>query len=261
LITDVGAQASLRAVAGQQVGVASHIAVGVGDTAATATDQRLELETRRVEIDSVSIDYANEYVIYKCTLPTDFIGKVYETALVNSPVSVNTIVTDFASDGVEWSGGSANSTYTRIGSESLRSNPATSATDNISATVSASLSDVDEIVVAYHVVTAPASMSIRLRTDGSNYYYASLPTGTGYHIERISVASGLSVTGAPSSLNSVEVVVTSTAGASADVHFDGLVTSTGQDSGSLTARHVLSTPKAATADRVLEIEYSLVVSV
>lgn len=260
MITDIGAQSALRAVAGQRVGVASHIAVGVGATAATAGDQRLEFETSRVEIESVAVDYINDYVIYKATLPQTFAGEIREVGLLDSPISPNIIVTDFSFDGTEWSGGTASSTYTRIGTESLRSNPGVSATQNISATVSVLLSDAEEIIVAYHVVTAPSSLSIRLRTDGSNYYSASLATTTGYHVQRVSLAS-LSTTGVPSSIDSIETVVTSTGGASADVHWDGLATVSGQQSGELAARHVLVTPKATSTGRALEIEYSLAVSV
>lgn len=261
MITDVGSQNSLRAIAGQRVGVASHVVVGVGSTAAAAGDKKLEFETGRFPVESVSIDYNNELVIYKTTIPSTFVGNIREVGLVTQPRSANTIVTDFSFDTLAWSAGTASSTYTRVGVESLRSNPGVSATQNASATKSVSLAGVEEIIVAYHVVTAPSSLSVRLRTDGSNYYSAALSTTTGYHISRISVASGLTTTGAPSAIESIETVVTSTGGASADVHFDAIATVSGQDITELTARHVLVSPKTKSSTRTLEIEYSLAVSV
>lgn len=263
----------------QQVGdIARAIAIGIGDVAESNTHTALQFEIARSSITLVSYDYANNKLIFKASIPQDVACKLYEVGLFsqaqNKPAGDYTsrLLTTFDSNTEVWSAGTYASTNTRIGVDSLRIAPGTSAT--ITATksdVSIDLSGnsaADTFILAFYNLNANASqIRFRLKTDGSNYYTysAGSPGTTGYRILTFTKGSA-TVTGTPSwsNITMLEVEVVSGAGGASQVDFDGLRIEdidTLNPEYVMVSRELLSTPVTKVAGAVQDIEFSLPVTV
>lgn len=236
MITTYGRNYFKRYLSGQNV-PATSFAVGIGSTAASINDTKLQFEFYRVPIDLISYDFATDKLIFKGTLPEELMGRIHEVgifSLADNPVagvSNNRIITTFDSEDEDWGttatfvSGSGN----RLGADALTATPSASATtshimSNVGIDLSASLSS-DTFTFAYNVDNAnTANIKLRFRTDDTNYYEKTISTPTtGYKIDTFTKGS-LTAVGSPNwlDINEIEVSVTATSGGAASVWFDGV---------------------------------------
>lgn len=273
MITTQGKAFFKRGLAGQG-GIVGALAIGIGNTAASLNDTKLQFEFARIPVDLTAFDFQNDKLIFKGTLPEEVGGRIYEVGiftLQDNPaagVGNNRIITTFDSDTEDWGASAAYVSAThRIGSDALVATPAASATtslilSNLGIDLSDSLSS-DTFTLAYNVDNAnTATVRLRFRTNATNYYeyVISNPT-TGYKLQAFTKGS-LTVVGTPDwlDINEIEIQVVATSGGAASVWFDGLriddTTSVTPEYG-LVARFVVS-PEVIKSEGVeFDIEYAL----
>lgn len=266
--------------------MAQSIAFGIGAATETLADIALQLQVAQSQIDVVAYDFVNNAVVYKASVPDDYVGSIYEVglySLVEDPNATNfgsQTLSTFDSQTELWTDtGTGNaSTFgassTRVGIDSLLQTPAlsTTKTDRLAAlTLDLSgYSGSDYFTFAYNVAnTNTTGVTFRFMTDGSNYYSFALSgtnvTTTGYKIVTANKSTA-TVTGAPSwaNITEVQVATTSGAGGASALAFDAIriedVDSINLDY-VLVARKVLSSPVTKVAGQAQDIEFSLDVTV
>lgn len=260
----------------RQVGtIGGAVGLGIGSASETLGDKRLAFETIRADVTLVTYDYVNDRLIFKASVPAEYGGKIYEVGLwslssdnMAGPYGSRNIITFDSTD--VWSAGTLDATNARVGVDALRLSPATSST--VTATKSDILLDFsgnsssDSFMLAFYANNSfTANVKVRFKTDASNYYEFTVTSPpSGYNIVGLT-KSAATVTGTPnwSTINTVEVSATSTAGGGAVVDFDALRI---EDTDSynpdyvLVSRKVLTVPITKVVGKVQEIEYSLAVS-
>jgi len=267
-----------RFMAGQVSDIAKSIAIGLGGKAEDTNDTSLQFEVGRADIILKSYDFVNNKLIFKASIPQEFAGNIYEVGLwsqtTNSAAGEYTsrLLTSFDSNSETWSAGTFASTNTRIGEDSLRIAPATSAT--VTSTLTDMFSDfagnsgADSFVVAFYNNNANVSaIRVRFKTDGANYFTFTLssPTTTGYRI--VSIAKSTAVaTGTPSwtNITAFEVEVVATGGGAAQVDFDGIRIEdldTINPEYVMVARELLPSPLTKVEGRVQDVEFSLPITI
>lgn len=271
LITTAGKKHFLQFLAGYVGVLVKGLSVGIGDAAATVNDASLQYEFNRAYVNLVSVDYANTAIVFKGTIAAGVTGTVYEAGLWSEYESSDFFrskpLLDFSSVEGLWSSGTTIAGTSRIGIDSMRLAPAISATEmstlsNIYLDLSG-YSNLDEFALAYNVNSAfVSSIKLNLYTDATNYYTRTLAAPTaGYKISAFKKTDFIA-TGAPSwsNITSVSVSVTSTAGGSGSVDFDGLrVEDRDQNSEQivLISRAVLPVPVVKSAGIDMDFEYLL----
>ncbi|HEY6019983.1 MAG TPA: hypothetical protein VIY48_08790 [Candidatus Paceibacterota bacterium] len=273
LITTVGKKAVVDYLAGFTQNLAGAIVLGVGTTAANVADKALEYEVARVPIRLRSPDYTNYGVIFKAQVNLSDAWKAYEAGLVSSADSPNTYsskpLLTFDSSFDSWSAGTFVATNSRQ-NEALRLAPGASATTT--ATLSnlvvdlSGYSNTDQFNFAFYTASAfVSSVVLRLKVDASNYYSYSIATPSNgvYGIYKIA-KSAFSATGSPSwaNITQAEVAVTSTAGGSGIVDFDGLRIEdldSYRENDVLVSRSILGAQITKTAGLPLDIEYTITI--
>lgn len=277
MITTNGRKFIKRYLAGQSGTMVGAISVGIGDTAATLADARMQFEFARVPVAVIDYDFVLDRLVFKGTLDEEVEGKIYEvgiwTAEVNSAAGnqESKLLTSFDSVTEDWDVETMTTTNTRIGADSLNHTPAASGTSaSILTGISLDLVDyssLDSFILAYNVSNAnTASVKFRLRTDSSNYYEYTINTPTtGYKFSTLAKGTA-TVVGTPSwaDINEIEVRTTATGGGAASVMFDGLriedIDSVAPEYG-LVARFIPATPIVKAEGIVQDIEYALPVTI
>lgn len=277
MITATGKTFIKRYLANQSGTVAGALSIGICETAATLNDQRLGFEFTRFPIDIVSYDFTTDRLIFKGSVPAEAEGKIYEIGLWTSEVNTavgnqgSRLITTFDSATEDWTNETTDTLTTRIGIDSLKHTP------SASTTVTSSLgnltfdfsqySAVDKFVVAYNVDNAnTATIKIRFETDGSNYYeYIITAPTAGYHFTDM-LKGTMAVVGTPhwDDIGTVSVLTTATGGGPASVEFDGIRLEdmdTDSVEYGLIARYVPTLPSVKTDGSILDIEFSLDVTV
>lgn len=277
MITAKGKTFIKRFLAGQSNSVFGAISIGIGETAATLNDARMQFEIARVPVIVTAYDFATDSIVVKGTIPENISGKIYEVGLWTNDVDTQAgnqasrIVTTFDGEDEAWTNETLESTIARIGPDSLKHTPAASATSSsVLSGLNFDFSDsssADQFVIAYNVDNANcASMVVRFMTDASNYYSftISAPT-TGYKFTSFNKGSA-AVTGSPDWLNitQIEVRTTATGGGSASVEWDGIriedIDTVNAEYG-LVARYVPAAPVTKPDGIIQDIEFSLAVNV
>lgn len=275
LITTQGKKVIQRYLAGQLNIMVASIAIGTGSTAALVSDQCLEFEFDRADIDLVAPDFVNGKLIFRSTFSQQSSGLIKEVGTFSivdssSPYSSKLLIV-FDSVSESWTGGVFAVDGNRIGGDLYRLSPATGAT------ATATLTDIgidlsgysnsDKISLAYYVTNAfTSSVKLRLKVDNSNYFeYVITSPSTGYKIANF-YKNNFALVGNPTwdSITSVDVLVVSTGGGGAIVDFDGLRVDDSDLSNpdyALVSRAILGIPIQKVNTSPLEIEYSLDVSV
>ncbi len=274
LLTNKGIQQILRVMTSQVGRIGEAIAVGVGTTAANVNNDSLEFETSRSRISIMSPDFVTKELVFKTTLPSEFIGVIYEAGLFSLQNNANSgnyesrVLVSFDSDAEAWPANAEWQTANaRIGSNSLRISPSTSATENLTLENMyldlLGYGDTDEFKLAYWVSSANCSnIKLKLMTSVSDYYTLTISTpSSGYHVNTFNKGD-FTITGSPtwSNITSVDVAATATSGGAVNVDFDGLRI---EDSDSfnpdyfLVSRAVLSSPLVKDNSAPMDIEYRL----
>jgi len=277
VITTKGKLIVKRYLAKQIADIARSISVGVGQTAESTSSTLLQFEMGRSDINIVSFDYVNNKLVFKASIPQELSGKIYEVGIWSQPTSTaagnytSRLLTSFDSASEVWSTGTFQSANARLGADALRLAPSASATA-VSAMTNLFLdlsgnSGADQFNIAYYNGNAfTANFKVRFKTDASNYYTIQVTSpATGYQVSVVN-KSAATTTGAPSwaNITSIEVEVVATSGGAAAFDFDGLRiedTDTIDSNYVLVARELLGSPVTKVAGRVMDIEFSLPVTV
>ena len=126
MITTQGSRFIKQFLAGQSTTVIGYMSVGVGDTAASASDTDLNYELARVPVSLRTYDPVSDRLVFKGTFPEELAGRISEVALWTAEADVNAASTNsrqiltFESDAEEWDSTTYQSGNTRIGKEPLR---------------------------------------------------------------------------------------------------------------------------------------------
>lgn len=277
MITAQGRRFVKRYLAGQAGTLVGAISVGIGDTAATLNDTRLQFEFARIPVLVTAFDFGSDQLVFKGTLDESVSGEIREVAVWTSesngaPGSQQSfIVTSFDSDEEQWDVATFDTSGARIGIDGLKHTPAASAT-SASVLTGVTLdfenySSQDTFVLAYNPENAnTANVKVRLRTDSSNYYEFTITSpATGYKFHTF-VKGSATVVGVPDwgNINEVEIRTTATGGGSASVKFDGLraedTDSVAPEYG-MVARYVPITPITKQEGIIQDIEFAIPVTI
>lgn len=269
LLTTNGKTAIMKYMAGYSGHFGRSIRLGIGATAAAASDTALNFESMATQVYLISPDYANTLLVFKGRVDDTAAGIIYEAGL-------STMIPDNSSNGSRmllafdsgidaWSAGTWQ-TGARIGGDALRLAPAVSASATATLTdMFLDLSDYsnsDQFKLAYTPSTNVASVFIRFYTDASNYYTYTINTPTsGFKIQTFAKSDAVA-TGTPSWANITQVMVsaTATSGGAATVDFEGLRVDdkdTYTDNDVLVSRAVLGSPVTKVSGVPLDVEYTL----
>lgn len=282
MLTNEGKNHIRRYLAQYVNAIAQSVAFGIGSAAEAGTDTALHLEVVRSPVNLVSYDFANNKLVYKASIPEDYIGKIYEVGLYSldqDPASGSygsRLVTTFDSGTEVWvdpaDGTTApafSATANRVGADAMLHDPAASATmtdtlRNLSLDFSGN-SAADTFKFALNVANANTNQVIyRFMTDTANYYSftinATVQTA-GYKIVELTKGSA-TVTGTPdwSNITEVQVITNSKSSGASSVEHDAIRIED-KDSASLdyilVARKVLPAPVTSSDGLAQDIEFSL----
>lgn len=277
MLTFEGKNHIKRYLAGYAPAIARSIAFGVGTKAENAGDIALSLETGKSPIVLTNYDFANNKLVYKASVPDDYVGKIYEIgvfSLETDPAAgefASRLITTFDSTSEEWMTGASlaafSTTNARVGEDALYHTPTanaatTSTLSNINLDLSG-YSSADSFTFAFNVgSTNTASLMFRFFTDAGNYYTTTFGAQTGGY-KVLEVAKGsFAVTGVPNwgNITQIQVTTTSSAAGASQIEFDAIRVED-KDAASLdyilVGRKVLATPMTKTAGMALDIEFTL----
>lgn len=283
MITNEGTLHIKRYMAGWVPSIALSMAFGVGERPESATDEALQFEVGRSDIELTSYDFVQDKLVFKATLDEGFDATLYEVALYSLEGDAGAgefgsrLITSFDSETEEWFQGSSPATYTttntRVGADSVTIPVAANGSISVSQTDTvlnlSGYSAADEFVFAFYCDNGNAS-SIRYRfaSDATNYYDFTIPASsisTGFNIVRVTKNTAVP-TGAPNWANITTVEVTVSAKNIGDVvvNLEGIRVED-MDSPSadyvMVARSILAIPFDKVAGRIQEVEFPLGVTV
>lgn len=272
-------------MAGYVPSIAQSVAFGVGSAAESASDIALQLQVAQSPVNVVVYDFVNDKLVFKGSVPDEYIGSIYEVGIYSLPEDPNSAdfgsrtITTFDSQTEDWvnAGTSAASTFdgsnTRVGPDSLTQTPGASATQtdklsNLTIDLSGN-SAADSFTFAFNVTNANTnSVNIRFLTDSSNYYNFDMGTGvqsSGYKIIT-STKGSATVNGTPSwdNITEIQVITNSKVGGASLVEFDAIRIED-KDSTSLeyilVARKVLASPVVKIDGQAQDLEFAIDVSI
>lgn len=276
MITTEGKNQIKRYLAGYVPYIAGSIGLGIGSVAETLTDKTLQHEVVRVDVTSLTYNFATNKLIFKGTLPPQFAGTIYEMGLfsntTNNPTLGSRQLTAFDSILEDWRNLSDNSVATyavpnsRVGGDALLHTPLAAATStsylrNLNYDFSYNTA-ADKFSFAYaNVNTNVSANTVKFLTDSSNYYTFNIFVNNtvGYKIVSLTKAQAVA-TGTPNWGKITEIQVTTTAtGGQADVEFDSIRVDSPNDYGLdniLVARKVLVSPIVTAVGQPQDAEYS-----
>lgn len=272
LITTEGKKYIQRYLAGQVGRIASSVACGIGGTAATVADTRLQFEIARYPVVLTSADLVNSKLVFKATLPPEVVGTIYELGLWSLDTNIaagnysSKLITGFDGTTELWSTGTFNATNARVGADALRltasaSSSSTSEMTNVFYDFSG-YSTADQFVLATNGDANTASIKVRFKTDASNYYEITFSTiAAGYQFLSWT-KNQMTATGTPSLANitSIEIVVTAKAGGATTVDLDAIRvedTDTFSSDYVLVSRGIPGSPIVKGSSAPLDIEYTV----
>jgi len=293
MITKFGKRFLTDYIAGNSTFNTKDIALGIGATAATENDTRLEFEFYRLPVSLGSINIEdngsggfNYFAIYKTTIPQDISGVISEIGLYpGQRSSTNSydskFITSFENN-YTWLDSSNNSPQlkannttdpflSKIGEHMVQFDVAQSSSkEYINSIVNIDLSGYsvnDSLTLAYKKKDNNVTkIRVKLYSSDTQYYYADFtPTsGTGDKIQSISMSSVFSnistVAPDPTNITKIGIEVTASSGGTTTVYFDGLRINdedTFDPSYGLISRSLLSTPLQKPSGRPVDIEYKL----
>ena len=293
MITKFGKRFLTDYIAGNSTFNTKDLALGIGTTAATESDTKLEFEFYRLPVSLGSINIEddgiggfNYFAIYKATIPQDISGVISEIGLYpGQRKSTNSydskFITSFENN-YTWLDSSNNSPQlkannttdpflSKIGEHMVQFDVAQSTSkEYINSIVNIDLSGYsvnDSITIAYKKKDNNVTkIRVKLYSSDTQYYYADFtPTsGTGDKIQSISMSSVFSNISAtapdPTNITKIGIEVTASSGGATTVYFDGLRINdedTFDPSYGLISRSLLSTPLQKPSGRPVDIEYKL----
>lgn len=277
LLTTEGKKLILRYLAGQAGNIGDALAVGVAATAPTASDYRLNFEIDRVVVSLKNADYANQYVIFKGTLPQASEYTIYEVGLFSN--FANGIAGDYSSRALTvfdttvetWTNSTVDTTGPRTSTASILVTAGASATVSTRTSTNMDLSGYsgnDEFTLAFNKTTANiTTLALAFENSTGGVFKRSLSISAlplGYNVLAFK-KSDFTATGTIDwgTITSFGVDVTANA-SGGSIILDGIRvedTDTINPNYVLVSRALLGAPLAKTAVAPLDIEYALDVSI
>jgi hypothetical protein len=289
MITKFGKRFIANLLAGNASLSNKDLAFGIGSTAATDNDTRLEFEFYRTPVSFGSIDVQddglggyNYFVVYKCTLPQDVVGEIKEIALYPGiKTSINNFDNKFIADfedNTSWFDSlSANpqlvsSPTAKIGNKMIQVISSSSSTKSYKANVNSfdisGYSVNDTLTLAYYKNDNNlSSIKVRFYSSATDYYEATLvsspASGTGHRLSSVALNTMLNNpvnNPVASDISQIEIIVAASGGGSSTVYFDGLRINdedTFDPTFGMIARSVLGSTLSKVAGRPTDIEYKL----
>lgn len=265
MITTQGKSVIFRYLAGNLPRIAESIALGIGSTAENVNDTALKFEVDRVPVSLVSADILNNKIVFKGTIPQEYVGKIYEVGLwFGTPPQTSggsTVIVSFDSETEAWTPATWDTALARIGTDALQIAGGSSSTLSDIAIDMSVYSDADFMSLAYNADAAINNVAIRFSTDLTNYYEYSFAAATGYEVKSMG-KTAFTATGAPDWSNITSITVSATG--TGNAVFDGVRAEdadTISTDYALVARSVLGTPKTKTSDTEMDIEYALEITI
>lgn len=293
MITKFGKRFLTDFIAGNTSFARRDIALGIGNTAATENDTKLEFEFYRLPVTLGSINIEdngsggfNYYAIYKTTIPQDISGVISEIGLYpGERTSTNSydskFITSFENN-YTWLDSSNNSPQlkanntsepflSKIGEHMVQFDVAQSTSkEYINSIVNIDLSGYsvnDSLTIAYKKKDNNLTkIRVKLYSSDTQYYYGDFTpsSGTGDKIQSISMSSVFSnvstIAPDPTNITKIGIEVTAGAGGATTVYFDGIRINdedTFDPAYGLISRSILTTPLQKPSGRPVDIEYKL----
>lgn len=271
MITTAGRQVILNYFGGLTGRIGGAIALGAGNALGSASNTKLDYEVARVQISSVTPDFANNRIVFKSSVNPGQISKISEIGLFQNQVSINRskIMSLIGNARSTWTNATLTAGYGRVNTQTAMVTAAASSTTVGSTSglwhdYSGFLST-DGIAMTAFIGANVASVKLRIGSDASNYFEFSFAyPAAGYMVLRTNLANG-KATGTPdwSAISYVAIVVTASSAGSGSVYFDSvsLEDNTSTVDNILVVRNVLTTPAVTDLSVATDIELSLGINV
>ena len=285
IVTNEGKDVFVQYLSKSNNDYASKIVLGIGSTSPAVTNEFLGFEVFPLAIEFKTVDFTQtpSQVVFRASVPATFSGVIYESGLStmggtlsSSDInSNNEVIVNFNPNYESWSTGANVVFHTndlegtprlRAGDSGLQITAA--ASSSVSSTYSGVvppnyISSGDKLKVAYHVSgSVPTSIQIKLESDSSNYFTATIPAANislGYNISTIDF-DNLVMTGTldTNSISSITVTVNA-ASAQSIVTMDAMRFDqySSVSKPVLVSHSLLSTPLVVEGGNKFDIEYRL----
>ena len=191
VITNRGRIAIGRFLAQQRSSWSDAIVIGAGESTPLATNESLDLEFWRDEIDRASYDIPSGQIKLRSRIPAQVVGKIFEigiycTLTFDSGTVSGPVVSAFDPLVESWTGGTQNTTDNRVGTSSLNLSPSAgsdSATLDFETDLRAYTSET-VFRLGYIAAAGVTSAALRFKSSATDYReYSFTPTSGGYNVE------------------------------------------------------------------------------
>lgn len=191
IVTNRGKIAIGRFLSQERSSWSDAIVIGAGSSAPSATNESLDLEFWRDEIDIASYDIPSGQIKLRSRIPAQVVGKIFEigvycTLTFDSGTVSGPIVSAFDSLVEPWTGGAENTSDNRVGSASRDLSPSSgsdSAVLDFETDLRAYTSDT-VFRLGYIAAAGVSSATVRLKSSATDYReYSFTPTSGGYTVE------------------------------------------------------------------------------
>lgn len=272
VITNIGKQRILNSVAGKSSGFASSIVAGIGTVAATSSDVSLEYLVGGGDINASVVDYINNKIYIKATLPSSDQYEIHELGCFDANydgaqalfAGGSVLLVVFGST-TQWIDTAGSHTYgsnnNRIGLDSIEyAINTTTVTGYTTFSEDFSSLPVDATFDLAYYVTDLSAVVVRFKFDDDNYFEGTFAITNGYNISKIQKGT-FTATGSPdwAKINYLEVSATSTT-TTGLISLDSIrysVPPTDTEGSGLLSRVVLDTPQTKLSGVSMDVEYVL----
>jgi hypothetical protein len=277
IITKVGKRHILDYLANKVADRNRYIGIGIGSSATTLENFKLDFEINKYQVYTSSIDYNSGTIIMKAQLPLQLAATISEIALFpgvsNAREADSKVITFFNNDST-WTNG----TYVSESSNSKINNTSFQMTSINSVATTATSIDIPFTLSGYSVAD---SISFAFKQNDINLQYIDIlvyssdidyytyringTSSTGHRIVEVPLSNFLaSATGSPKDyMLKTSMVVKANLSTTTSVDFDGIRINDNdtyvQETGAI-SRAVLPTPIIKEFGRILDLEYRLVIA-
>ena len=277
IITTVGKRHILNYLANKITDRNRYIGIGIGTTATSQSDYKLNFEINKYQVYTSTVDYSTGTIIMKAQLPLQLAATISELALfpgVSTSRDADSRVITFFNNDSFWTNGTfiSDSANSKINNTSFQiASTGGTAVTATSTDIPFSLygySTDDSISIAFKQNDVNLEyIDISLYSSDSDYYTYRIAGTTviGHRIVEVPLVNFLATsTGDPKdSISKISIKVKANASTDTTVDFDGIRINDNdtyvQETGAI-SRAVLINPIVKEFGRVLDLEYRLVIS-
>lgn len=277
IITNMGKRYILNYFADKISDRSRYIGIGIGSSAATVNDYKLNFEINKYDVISSTVDFSSDTIILKAQLPIQLSATISEMGLFpgirNARQADNAVVTFFNND-VSWSEGLyiESSTNSKINNTSFKIDATSGSTVTA---VSSDLqfdffgySTADSLSLAFYQNDANLDyIDLFLHTTETDYYSYRIDgtSSSGHRIVEIPLVDlfANSVGNPTDFISKFKIAVKANSSTNTSVDFDGMRVNDNdtyvQETGAI-SRAVLASPITKEFGRILDLEYRLVIT-